>query len=179
MSLPSRISLINSLLKALQKKGGRSSRAEIFDLIAKELVLSDEVRYQANQDGIYIFEKDLIMARQYLLSENYFDSSLPGLWVLTAKGLESDLFSEDGLKRIQKKMDFKDKEDVKADSSDEEKPEDPGTSKVGEKSKPKRTWSRKKKVVNKKAAKKTGTKRKYIRKVPSGHGKKVKSTFPK
>lgn len=151
MSLPARISLINTLLKELQKKGGRSSRAEIFDLIAKGLGLTDEIRYQANQEGIYIFEKDLNMARQYLLSENFMDCSLPGIWVLTAKGLESDLLSDDEIKEIQKEMDFKDKEDVKADSSDEEKPEDPGTTKKVVK----KTWSRRKKVTSKKVIKKT------------------------
>lgn len=142
MTLPARITYINPLMKVLQKLGGRVSRFEIFDLVAEELKLSDEVKYEENADGSMKYEMELNFAKHYLISESYMDSSLKGIWALTQKGYSSYYaFDEEELKEIQQNVDSRNK--LKKENGNSTDPVE------AEKSQPK---------------KKTG-KRKYTRKV--------------
>lgn len=178
MPSPVRISLTNTLIKTLQQLGGRSSRAEIYDLMAEKMGLSMKARYEENSEGNYKFEVELNGSRAFLLGCQCMDESLPGLWALTMKGHEALPFSDADLIDMGEVFYYKTVKKVEDDSADEDKPEDPGTTTDGAQTKTKRTRA-KRKIVKKKVVKKTGTKRKYNRKVPTGQAKKVKSTFPK
>ncbi len=106
MTLPARITYINPLMKVLQKSGGRVSRFEIFDMVAEELKLSDDVKYEENADGSMKYEMELNFAKHYLISESYMDSSIKGIWALTQKGYSSYYaFDEEELKEIQQNVD--------------------------------------------------------------------------
>lgn len=162
MSSTVRISLTNTLIQTLQQLGGRSSRSEIYDLIAEKLGISKEARFAENKDGSYKFEMELNERRASLLASKILDDSLPGLWALTMKGQAALPFSEAELIERGEVFYCKVSEKAEEKSVDEDKPEVPETTpKVV-----KKTWSRKKKVTSKKVVKKTGTKRKYIRKNP-------------
>lgn len=153
MSSTVRISLTNTLIKTLQQLGGRSSRSEIYDLMAEKMDISKDVRYEENQDGSYKFEMELNGIRASLLVSKFMDDSLPGLWALTMKGQGALPFTDGELIIIGDVFYCKMSEKAEDDSGDQDKPVDPGTSQEGEQPKRKKTWSRKKKVVTKKRAK--------------------------
>lgn len=106
MTLPASIIYINPLIKTLQILGGRASRSEVYDGVVKDLGLSQEERYEENGDGSVKFEMEMNQSRKYLISENYMDSSLKGIWALTQKGYSSYYaFDEEELKEIQQNVD--------------------------------------------------------------------------
>lgn len=103
--LPDRILYINPLIKVLQKAGGRMDRTLIHEAVANELNLSDEVRYAELDTGHSKFEMELNFTRYYLKVGQYLDTSVAGIWSLSAKGFLSDKFTDEELKDLQKKID--------------------------------------------------------------------------
>lgn len=132
MSVAQRIAYINPLIKVLKNFGGRASREEVYQEVAKMVKLSQEDR-DAEYEHISKFEFEIGLARFYAQQENLMDDSLRCAWALTQKGFLAPHFSEADLKEMQKRVDGNKGQRLASKAKDAEE-------------KPKRTWSRKPKT---------------------------------
>ena len=74
------------VIEALKQLGGSGRPAEVNDLVAERLGLSEEERNETNQNGGSRFANQVAWAKFYLASAGYIDSSTRGVWSLTDKG---------------------------------------------------------------------------------------------
>lgn len=161
---------VETLLHILRKVGGRSSRQEVFECMAEELGVSAGERYKENADGSVKFEMALNSTRAFLQEADYMDSSLPGIWALTAKGLATLLFDDSEMMKLQKHIESKGKLQVSVEQVinedlvvDDEEPENSAPRKIikrRKRGKNKVKNATKKKVAKKKVAKKKVAKKK-------------------
>ena len=80
------------ILDALKYLGGSAKPKEISNIIADNLKLPEKVlndRYE--KSGVLKFQNQLAWARQYLVWEEFIDSSKNGVWTLTNKGWKTKL----------------------------------------------------------------------------------------
>ncbi len=74
------------VIEALKELGGSGRPAEVRDVIAQRLKISEQERSVVNKSGASRFENRVHWARFYLAKAGYLDSSTRGVWSLTEKG---------------------------------------------------------------------------------------------
>lgn len=79
------------LLDALRDLGESGRPSEVYDRIAQNLNLTDEVLDETLKSGASRFRNQVAWARQYLVWEGLLDSSKHGTWTLTDRGREAYL----------------------------------------------------------------------------------------
>jgi restriction system protein len=84
------------LLDALRELGGSAKPREASDRIAKNYNLPDEQLEETLKSGATKFHNQVAWARQYLVWEEYIDSSTYGIWALTPKGETTYLTKKEG-----------------------------------------------------------------------------------
>lgn len=84
------------LLDALRQLGGSAKPREASDKIAENHNLSDEKLEETLKSGATKFHNQVAWARQYLVWEEYIDSSTYGIWALTPKGEKTNLTEKEG-----------------------------------------------------------------------------------
>src|SRR5271154_5587092 len=101
MALGSRFAqYFNPVLNALRTLGGSARPREVYEQIAKDMALSDEVLAEENQGGVSRFENDAAWARFYLARTGYLDSSVRGVWSLTEKWRNAGFLSDETINDI-------------------------------------------------------------------------------
>lgn len=83
------------VILALKKLGNSGKPAEVVEIIAKELNLTDDELNQTNSNGGSKFENQVAWARFYLSKTGYLDSSKRGVWSLTEKGIGITMTEKD------------------------------------------------------------------------------------
>lgn len=83
---PQFVHYFGPVLDALRDLGGSGRPAEVCDLIAQRLNVSDQERIAVNKGGQSKFENRVHWARFYLAKAGYVDSSTRGVWSLTEQG---------------------------------------------------------------------------------------------
>jgi restriction system protein len=78
--------LFQPVLDALKELGGSGKPAEVRDLLAASLSISDEALEVTKQGGAQLFLDRVQWARLYLAKTGYIGSSKRGVWSLTVKG---------------------------------------------------------------------------------------------
>ncbi len=73
------------VIEALKELGGSGRPAEVCDLIARNLKISEQERSILNKGGQTKFENRVHWARFYLAKGGYVDASTRGVWSLTEK----------------------------------------------------------------------------------------------
>lgn len=81
------------VLESLKELGGSGRPAEVRELVAEKVKLTDEARAELLDGGIPRFDNQVGWARFYLVKADYLDSSQRGVWTLTDKGRAVDKFS--------------------------------------------------------------------------------------
>lgn len=74
------------LIDVLKELGGSGRPAEVRNLIAQHLHVSDHERSALIESGASRFDNQVHWARFYLVKAGYLDSSKRGVWTLTDKG---------------------------------------------------------------------------------------------
>ncbi len=101
MAGPAFIKYFPYVIGALKELGNSGTPAEVRDLIAEWLELSDDDINQRMKSGASRFENQVAWARFYLLKAGYLDSSRRGVWSLTEKGVNSNVTDKEALKIFQ------------------------------------------------------------------------------
>jgi regulator of replication initiation timing len=100
VSLPAFMQYVNPLLAALRKLGGAGRPPKVFQLIRRELTLSNEVLSERLRSGGSRFENQVAWARWYLVNAGFIDGSRRGVWKLTERGWESEFLGEEALRAV-------------------------------------------------------------------------------
>jgi restriction system protein len=82
---PQFVRYFGSVIEALKALGGSGRPAEVCDLIAQNLKISEQERSILNKGGQSKFENRVHWARYYLAKGGYVDASTRGVWSLTEK----------------------------------------------------------------------------------------------
>ncbi len=90
MSLPKYDALFNPLLEAIKRLGGSASVTELNEEVTKSLNLTDEEIAAPHNERMTELQYRLTWTRHYLKAYGLLDNSERGIWVLTAKGKETD-----------------------------------------------------------------------------------------
>src|SRR2546421_1231854 len=90
MAIPKFNELFNPTLEAIKKLGGSASVSELNEEVTKHLHLSNNEVSEAHNERMTELEYRLAWARSYLKAYKLLDNSERGIWVLTAKGKETD-----------------------------------------------------------------------------------------
>ncbi|RYX82554.1 restriction endonuclease [bacterium] len=85
-------------LDALKDLGGSGKPREVSAKIADNLKLSNKILSEITKTGIPKFHNQVCWARQYLVWENYLDSSARGTWALTKAGWKAKISDNDARK---------------------------------------------------------------------------------
>ncbi len=93
-------------LDALKDLGGSGKPREVSAKIAETMKLSDQLLSEITKTGEGKFHNQVCWARQYLVWENYLDSSSRGTWALTKEGWKSKISYEDARKITSKWIKF-------------------------------------------------------------------------
>lgn len=93
-------------LDALKDLGGSGKPREVSTKIAEKLKLSDQLLSEITKTGEGKFHNQVCWARQYLVWENYLDSSARGTWALTKEGWKAQISVEDARKITSKWIKF-------------------------------------------------------------------------
>lgn len=78
------------VLAALKELGGSGRPAEVKDIIADKLNVSDAEQEDLTKSGVPRFSNQIDWARFYLARAGFIDSSVRGVWSLTEKGRQVD-----------------------------------------------------------------------------------------
>lgn len=87
---PKFVRLFGPVIDALKELGGSGKPAEVRDVVAKNLSLSDEVQSEVLASGAPRFDNQVAWARFYLAKAGFIDASERGVWSLTDQGLACD-----------------------------------------------------------------------------------------
>jgi len=82
---PQFVRYFGPVIEALKELGGSGRPAEVCDLIAQHLKISEQERSVTNKGGQSKFENRVHWARFYLAKGGYVDASTRGVWSLTEK----------------------------------------------------------------------------------------------
>jgi restriction system protein len=86
------------LINVLRDLGGSGRLAEVKNLIAQKINLSDSVLGETNESGVSKFGNDVEWARFYLAQAGYLVSSAKGVWALSDAGWKFDLSYDEVVK---------------------------------------------------------------------------------
>jgi len=93
---PQFVRYFGPLLDALRNLGGSGSPSEVYEKIAADLNLSDEVQNEVLKSGQSKYRNQVAWARFYLLRAGLLDdSSKHGVWSLTERGRSTQLSYEE------------------------------------------------------------------------------------
>lgn len=92
---PKFVRYFQPVIDALNELGGSGRPAEVKDLIAEGLEISDEELGAQISSGASRFSKNVDWARFYLAKSGYIDASMRGVWSLTEKGRTVNLSHQD------------------------------------------------------------------------------------
>ncbi|MDP2335111.1 MAG: restriction endonuclease [Bacteroidota bacterium] len=106
------------LLDALRQLGGSAKPREASDKIAENLDLHEDKLNELLNSGQSRYYNQVAWARQYLVWEGLLDTSLHGIWALSAKGENTTLTDEQGREIFLKWVDIHRK--AKLDKSEKE-----------------------------------------------------------
>ncbi len=98
---PQFVRFFGPVIDALKELGGSGRPAEVKDLIAQSLHISEQEQNAQIESGQSRFSNRVDWARFYLAKAGYIDSSERGVWSLTEIGLNSSLSHEDALQVFQ------------------------------------------------------------------------------
>lgn len=79
-----------SVIDALKELGGSGRPAEVKDIIAEKLNVSDIEQEDLTKSGVPRFSNQIDWARFYLARAGYIDSSVRGVWSLSEKGRQTE-----------------------------------------------------------------------------------------
>ena len=88
---PQYVRLFGPLLDALRSLGGAGEPKQVYEEIAKNLLVTEEDLRATNKSGESKFKNHVRWARQYLAKAGLIDSKKRGIWKLTAEGRETHL----------------------------------------------------------------------------------------
>ena len=94
---PQFVRFFGPLLEALKQLGGSGRPAEVKDVIASTLSVSEDEQNERLTSGAPRFGNQVDWARFYLAKAGYLDSSNRGVWSLTTKGKSSCLSPSEAL----------------------------------------------------------------------------------
>jgi len=125
---PKFIRFFRPILKLLLESGGTSTPAEIVDRSIEIANVSESEQEAVNKNGQSRIKNQVHWARQYLVWDDYLDSSRRGVWSLTDKGRNVEVNRLDPLeifKNVQKtRSRSKQSQELKAPLMDEAPPDD-------------------------------------------------------
>jgi len=101
MAGPQFVKYFKHVLSALKELGNSGRPAEVREVIAQKLSLSDDELNNQMESGASRFENQVAWARFYLSKAGYLDSSKRGVWRLTEKGINSGFTDAEALKVFQ------------------------------------------------------------------------------
>jgi restriction system protein len=88
---PRFVAFFGPVLDALRSLGSSGRPQEVYDIVARELRISDDELNATNKGGNSKFENRVAWARFYLAKAGLIDSEKRGVWVLTEKGKATHL----------------------------------------------------------------------------------------
>ena len=88
---PKFVSLFGPVLDALRELGASARPQEVYDLVARRLMVPDAELDATNQNGRSKFNNRVAWARFYLAKAGLIDSEQRGIWVLTEQGRQTHL----------------------------------------------------------------------------------------
>lgn len=92
---PRFVAFFGPVLDALRSLGSSARPQEVYDVVAKDLAISDGELNATNKGGNSKFENRVAWARFYLAKAGLIDSEKRGVWVLTEKGRDTRLNPEE------------------------------------------------------------------------------------
>ena len=96
---PKFIRFFNPILKVLNELGGSGNAGEVKDLVIERMNIPESDLEEKLKSGASRVRNQIAWARIYLVKSALLDdSSIRGIWSLTAKGAETELTFEDSLK---------------------------------------------------------------------------------
>lgn len=84
---PQFVQFFDPVLQALKELGGSGRPAEVVEVIARLMNISEAKRQEVLQSGGLRLDNQIAFARQYLVWSGFLDSSKRGVWSLTKKGI--------------------------------------------------------------------------------------------
>ena len=100
MSIPKFDELFNPVLEAIKKLGGSASVSELNEEVTKSLNLTDKEIAEPHNERMTALQYRLAWARSYLKTYGLLDNSDSGVWVLSAKGKNTDVVDPVQVKRF-------------------------------------------------------------------------------
>ena len=100
MSLPDFTRYINPLLSAIRKLGGAARPKQVFQTIARDLGVSNDVLEVRLASGALKFENQIAWARWYLVDTGFIDGSRRGIWKLTDKAWATEFLTDEALRDV-------------------------------------------------------------------------------
>ncbi len=80
------------IIKALRELGGSATPEEVKSkIIENEKVTEEELKQTIGKKNINKFDDEVLWARNYLVSADYIDKSVKGVWTLTESGMTVDM----------------------------------------------------------------------------------------
>ncbi len=98
MAGPAFVKYFPYVIAALKELGNSGTPAEVRELIAEWLRLSDDEINQQLKSGTSRFRNQVDWAKFYLSKAGYIDSSKRGVWSLTERGISSDVSDKEALR---------------------------------------------------------------------------------
>jgi restriction system protein len=98
MAGPSFVKYFPYVISALKKLGNSGTPAEVREIIALDIDLTDDDLNETISSGSSRFENQVAWARFYLSKTGYLDSSKRRVWSLTEKALSSNVTEKEALK---------------------------------------------------------------------------------
>lgn len=95
MSGPKFVQFFSPVIEALKQLGGSGRPAEVRDVIADKLSISEQERTELLNGGAPRFDNQVAWARFYLVKAGIIDSSRRGVWSLSDKGRAIESLSYD------------------------------------------------------------------------------------
>jgi hypothetical protein len=96
--IPEYIIWMNPILTALKELGGSGTPKEVYEKIAKNEKVLNEVREATRKNGSSKFDNQVQFARLYLVYEGLVDGSKRGIWTLTSSGEKTTLTEKEACK---------------------------------------------------------------------------------
>lgn len=110
MAGPQFIKYFSHVISALKDLGNSGTPAEVRELIAQKLQLSDDALNEQMNSGASRFENQVAWAKFYLAKAGYIDASKRGVWSLTETGGNANLTEKEAIRIFQGvQRQFKDK----------------------------------------------------------------------
>ncbi|RYE17295.1 MAG: restriction endonuclease, partial [Sphingobacteriaceae bacterium] len=98
--------MVSTNIECIKELGGSGKPREVSAKIAEKFKLNDHFLNETTKTGEGRFHNQVCWARQYLVWENYLESSSRGTWALTKDGWKATLSDEDARRITSKWIKF-------------------------------------------------------------------------